>query len=235
MSHPPPTTPEQRQPRLRLLVAALGSFFVAAMVGTALAPTLVVAQPLLLIALNPVLRHLVLVANQVEPAAYFVVGALRLFGPDPFHYLLGRWYGDSALAWLERKSPRAGRVVRAVEAAFARAGLAILFLAPEGIICLLAGAARVRPVTFIALDIAGTVCTLTLVRLFGRRYEQGIQDVLDFVEGNIVTLTAASVVLVVCSALWRRRRAARGELSDTDAGSTRERDAGADGGADHDR
>jgi membrane protein DedA with SNARE-associated domain len=180
------------------------------MIGTALAPTLVVTQPLLLVALNPVLRHLVLVANQVEPAVFFVVGALRLFGPDPFHYLLGRWYGDTALSWLERKSPRAGRVVRAVEAAFARAGPVILFVAPEGIVCLLAGAARVRPVTFVAIDVAGTLCTLTVVRLFGRRYEQGIRDVLDFVEGNILALTLASVVLVVCSALWRRRRTQRG-------------------------
>jgi membrane protein DedA with SNARE-associated domain len=219
---------------LRLLVAALGSFFVAAMIGTALAPTLVVTEPLLLIALNPVLRHLVLVANQLEPAAYFVVGALRLFGPDPFHYLLGRWYGDSALVWLERKSPRAGRVVRAVETAFARAGLVILFVAPEGIICLLAGAARVRPLTFIALDVAGTFTMLALVRSFGRRYEQGIQGVLDFVEGNILVLTAASVVLVVASAVWRRRRSTRREPASPGSGSARERDAGADGGTDHD-
>jgi membrane protein DedA with SNARE-associated domain len=220
---------------LRLLVGALGSFFVAAMIGTALAPTLVVTQPLLLIALNPVLRHLVLVANQLEPAAYFVVGALRLFGPDPFHYLLGRWYGDSALTWLERKSPRAGRLVRAAESAFARAGLVLLFVAPEGIMCLLAGAARVRPLTFIALDMAGTFTTLALVRSFGRRYEQGIQGVLDFVEGNILVLTAGSVVLVVASALWRRRRSARRDAPGVEGRSAGERDAGADGSADHDR
>ncbi|HMJ12520.1 MAG TPA: hypothetical protein VK524_13945 [Polyangiaceae bacterium] len=203
----PRPSSEQRQPRLRLLIAALGTFFVAAMLGTAFAPTLVVSNPLLLIALNPVLRHLVLASNQVDAATFFAVAGLRLLGPDPFHYLLGLWYGPAALAWLERKSARAGRILRLVERAFARAGLLILFVAPEGIVCLLAGAARVPPWLFVTLDVAGTLCTLTLVRLFGRRYEQGIRGVLDFIEGNILALTVASVVLVVASALWRRRRA----------------------------
>jgi membrane protein DedA with SNARE-associated domain len=188
------------------LVAALGTFFSLALVGTALAPTLVVSHPLVLIALNPVLRHLVLVSNQVEALPFFVVATLRLLGPDPFQYLLGRWYGDVALLWLERKSRRTGRIVRRVEHAFSRAGLVLLFLAPEGILCILAGASRIRPATFVIVDLAGTLCTLALVRLFGRRYAEGIRGVLDFIEGNILMLTALSALAVIASALWRSRK-----------------------------
>ena len=191
---------------MRLLIAALGSFFALAMLGTAFAPKLLVEHPLLLVALNPVLRHLVLASNQIDALPFVLVGLLRLLGPDPFHYLLGRWYGDVAVEWIERRSPRSARAARFAERAFARAGLVLLFVSPEGIINVLAGAARVRPAVFLTLNVAGTLCMLMLVRAFGARYDAALGALLAFIQANVIGLTAASVIAVGVGVLLRRRR-----------------------------
>ena len=200
--------PRRRPVRLAWLLAPLGGFFVAALIGTALSPTLLIANPTALIALNPVPRHLVLTVNLIDPITFYAVAAARLFGPDPFHYLLGRLYGDQALVWVERRSARTGRLVRRLERWFERFGLLFLLVAPAGVVCLLAGAARVRPVTFVALNLAGTLAGLTLVRVLGERFAPAIESAIAFVQANVVALTVATVLLVAFSA-WRQQRRER--------------------------
>jgi membrane protein DedA with SNARE-associated domain len=199
---------ERRRLGLALVLTPLALFFGAAMIGTALAPKLLVEKPLLLVALNPVLRHLVLAANDIPPIPFYVVALLRLLGPDPFHYLLGRLYGDAALAWVERRSPRAGRFVRWVEGLFERWGLLVLLVAPEGVVCLLAGAAGVHPITFVAVDVLGTLGMLALVRLFGSAFAVPIEIVVNLIQANAILLTGVSIAAVAFEA-WRRRRRRR--------------------------
>jgi membrane protein DedA with SNARE-associated domain len=83
-----------------------------------------------------------------------------------------------------------------------------LLVAPAGVVCLLAGAARMRPAVFVAINLAGTLIGLTLVRLLGERFAATIESVVAFVQANVVALTVATVLLVAFGA-WRQQRRER--------------------------
>jgi membrane protein DedA with SNARE-associated domain len=177
--------------------------------GTALAPALLTDHPLVLMSLNPAPRHLVLATNSVDWIPFFVVALARLFFPDPFYYLLGRAFGADAIAWIERRSGTSGKWVRWLERLFARAGIVLLFVAPAGLMCVLAGASRMRPALFVTVNLLGTLTGLLLVRLFGAALAEQIEVVRQFVQANVVALTLFSVVAVLVSSWVRRRRARR--------------------------
>jgi membrane protein DedA with SNARE-associated domain len=211
-SGPLPSRTEERR-RRRRLAFALGPIAItslASITGTALAPTLLVSAPLALIALNPVTRHLVLASGDLSTGSFFAVALARLFLPDPFYYLIGRWYGADAVDWIERRAGGAGQLVRFVERAFSRAGYVVLFIAPMGLICVLAGAARIRPVWFVLIDLAGTLTAITLVRLFGDVFATPLAQVRDFVAANVIMLTVLSASVALGSEAVRRWRARRG-------------------------
>ena len=174
-----------------------------------LAPALIGEHPLWLVALNPVVRHLVLATNSVDALPFYAVALARLFASDPFYFLIGRDFGRDAIEWIERRSGGAGRLVRFLERLFARVGLLLVFVAPAGFVCVLAGAARVSPTLFVTVNLAGTLTGITLARLFGAALAEPIDAVKDFVEANVVVLTLASLALVVLSSVVRRRRARR--------------------------
>jgi membrane protein DedA with SNARE-associated domain len=201
----------RRRPRLPFLLVPIAGLVVASNVGSALAPSLVNDHPLTLLALDARNRHLVLVANSVDAVPYFVVGAVRLMLADPLFYLLGFFYGEPALRWLDRRGGSIGRFLRAVERFFAKASYPLVFLAPNNYICLFAGASRMPPPVFLALNLAGTLVRLTLFRLLGEALERPIDAVLDFIGRNQLPLTAVTVTVVVVQVLWDRRRGS-GEL-----------------------
>ena len=204
-----PLSPEEqsrRKRRLALLVAPLGFFLVLRTIGVALAPTLVKSSPIVLIVMAPLFRHLVLVSNSIDTATFFAVSIVSLFLVDPFGYMIGREYGEDALAWVERRSGRAGRLLRWGERLFERAGPVVLFFAPGPVVCMLAGAARMRVPVWAAINLTGTFCAVLVVRIFGEAYATWIEAILSFIEANVVLLTVVSIVFVVISTLLRRRQ-----------------------------
>ncbi len=93
-------------------------------------------------------------------------------------------YSDQALAWIEQRSLGTGRLVRRLERWFERAGLLILFAAPTGVACLLAGALRVNPVAFVVIEVLGTIAGITLIWLLGERFAEPIDSVMEFDPGE---------------------------------------------------
>lgn len=193
--------------KLTALLAPLGVLAVAGFTGTAFSPALLVQAPLALIALNPVYTHLILASNSIAAVPFYVVAVVRLFAADPFYFLIGREYGGAAIEWVERRSQLAGRVARFIERVFQRAGPVVLFVVPAGLVCVLAGASRMRTRTFVAIDLAGTLAVVFLVRAFGHAFADPIDSVRTFVQANILVLTAVSVLLVAASAIYRKRKA----------------------------
>ena len=110
-------------------------------VGDALAPKLVDEHPLLLIAMNARNRNLILVTNQLDAVSYYVVATLRLLLSDPLFFLIGYWYGDTALTWMEQRTKTYGTMLRQWERWFGKAAYPLVFIAPNNVICLFAGAA----------------------------------------------------------------------------------------------
>lgn len=173
-------------------------------------PVLLARAPLALVALSPLFRHLVLVAPLVDTLSLYAVGVPRHFLPDPFVYQLGREYGPAAVDWLQVNSPALGRLVRALERLFARVGPVALLVSPDIVVSTLAGVARVRPATFVAMNIAGTFATVSVAKFFGETFEAQIRELTAFFQRNLALVTVASVLLVLgMNALSARGRGSR--------------------------
>lgn len=195
-----------RRRRLTLLLAPIVVLVVASNLGSAFFPTLAANHPLLLIALNSQNRHLVAVVNEVDPVAFYVVGSLRLLLSDPLFYLLGWWYGDGAISWMERKSPRIGEFLRQAEGLFGKAAYVLVFVAPNNYVCLFAGASRMPPAAFVAVNVAGTVARLTAIRIVGKAFASPLDALIDFLRRYQWQATAVTVALVLIQVIWDRRR-----------------------------
>lgn len=191
---------------LTITVAGIGVLVVCAYVGDALTTTWADENPLALIALNSRTRILVLTTNQLDPVSYYLVASLRLLVSDPLFFLLGVWYGDSAIRWVERKSPTYGELFRNAEGWFGTAAYPLVVIMPNNWICLLAGAAGMSIPAFFVLNLVGTVGRLYLIRVLGATFESSIDDVLGFFRDYRLELFLASVALVGIFVLFEFRR-----------------------------
>lgn len=213
--HPPPLDHPPRHPvgrrRLVMLIAPIVGLIIASNVGDALATTLATTNPLALIALNARNRNLVLVTNELDAVSYYVVATARLLVSDPLFFLLGYWYGDAAVTWMERRTRTWGSTMRQVERWFGKAAYPLVFIAPNNVICLMAGAAGMSVAGFLLTNLAGTVLRLYLIRRVGETFEAPIDDVLGFLAEYRIPLLILSVAMVTAISLFELRRG-EGEL-----------------------
>jgi len=144
--------PKPSRRTLVLLVAPIVVITSLGFVATAFTPALAARHPLLLIALDARNRFLVL-ARGVDLVPFVVVAVLRRSLSDPLFYLLGRFYGEGALRWLERKGG-GGQLVVITEKFFHRAGYPMVFLFPGAIVCALAGQTGMAPAGFVIANVA---------------------------------------------------------------------------------
>lgn len=198
--------PRHSRRTLTLLVAPIIVLIVAANVGDALATTLAPTHPLVLIALNSRNRNLVLVTNQLDALSYYGVATFRLLLSDPLFFLLGAWYGERAVQWMEQRTRSFGSTLRQMERWFGRAAYPVVFLAPNNIVCLLAGAAGMSVAGFLVVNLAGTLVRLYLIRRVGEAFEAPIDDLLGFLSDYRLPLLVLSVVIVGATSLWELRK-----------------------------
>ncbi len=189
----------------------IAALVVAAYVGDALTTTWADRHPLLLTLLNARNRVLLLTTNQLDPWSYYLAAGFRLIASDPLFYLLGRWYGDAMVAWVERRSQTFGEQVRLYEQAFAKAAYPLVMLAPNAYVCVFAGASGMPLGVFFALNIAGTMIRLYLIRRLGEAFESPIDSVLDFFARYRLPLFVLSVALIVFI-VWNDRRQGKSEI-----------------------
>jgi membrane protein DedA with SNARE-associated domain len=197
--------------QLAFVVTPIVALIVAAYVGDALTTTWADRHPLLLTLLNARSRILVLTTNQLDAVSYYLAAGLRLLASDPLFYLLGRWYGDAMVVWVEKRSKTFGEQVRLYERAFAKAAYPLVFIAPNPYICLFAGASGMALPSFFTLNIAGTMARLYLIRRLGQTFDEPIQAVLRFFARYRLPLFVFSVGLVVFI-LWNDRRHGKNEI-----------------------
>jgi membrane protein DedA with SNARE-associated domain len=200
---PPPSRPSRR--RAALVITPIIVLVACSNLGNAFFPTLVTEHPLALIALAPTNRNFVLVASRVDPVSYYGVGFLRLLAPDPFFFILGRWYGESAISWMERRTPTFGQIMRTLERWFAKARLPLVTAVPNNPVCLLAGAAAMSVALFVVLDIVGTIGRLVLLRIVGDIFATPIAWFVNLVSQYRLPLLALTVTIVAVTSIreWR--------------------------------
>ena len=190
---------------LTLLTVPIVALIVLSNVGDAMAPSLVDKHPLLLLAMNSRNRNLILATNQLSAIPYYLVATLRLLAPRPLFFLIGLWYGDAALVWMERKTKTLGTTMRRWEGWFGKAAYPIIFISPNQYVCLFAGAAAMNVPGFFLTTIAGTLVRLYLIRLLGSTFDAPIQHVLRFIGDHRTPLLVLSVALTLVFVLAELR------------------------------
>lgn len=202
------TGPEQqRVRRCVLLLAVLGS---GSLAGVASSLYLVNAYPLLLVALSPLGRHLLLVAPVVDPSAFVAVAVMRrtiFFLPC---FLLGRTLGPAALSWIEARAAYFARFVRWLERIFARAPRLVVPVLPGPTVSVLAGISGMRLRVFVPLVVLGTLVRLLLFLYFGDWLSAPLEALRALIYAYWIPGTVGIVTIIAVRRWWRRRPAAAG-------------------------
>jgi membrane protein DedA with SNARE-associated domain len=190
---------------LTLFLVPVSVLAIAGIVANALFPTLVADAPSLVPALTTRADRLLLVAPLVPGEVFLSVALVRELIGDPLFYLFGRRYGDVGIRWLERRSGPDAKWLRTVERVFRRAAYVVVAVWPINVVCLLAGATKMRPLAFFSLNLTGTILRITLIYYLGDLFEDPLRDIAAFITRYQWYLTPITFVLVAVS-LWRQGR-----------------------------
>ncbi|HEX7168874.1 MAG TPA: hypothetical protein VF230_17990 [Acidimicrobiales bacterium] len=209
-----PAKPNRR--RLTLILIPIVTLTVLAYIGDIFNAGLVERHPLWLISLNTRKRYLALVVPHTSVLSFFVVGTVRQLLSDPLFYLLGRWYGDTGVRWLEKKMGEGGSMVRFMERGFAKASWPMVALFPNSLICMLAGASGMPVWLFFLLNLGGTLATMAVLRAFGNVFETPLVAVTGFLDRYRWWIIAFSAVIVVLNVVMQKMQG-RSELESVKA------------------
>ncbi len=194
-------SPEQWKLARRCL-SLLGLFSTGTLIGVLFSLYLVGHYPLLLIALSPIWRHLIVVAPTVHPLAFVVVAVSRRMAFGIACFYLGRALGPTAIDWLETRAPRAARFYRWLDRVFKRASHLVVFLMPGPGVSALAGSARMSAPAFVLLIALGLSLRMIIVIALGEYFRQPIEALLGLINDYWIPGT---ILLVLAVALYRWR------------------------------
>ncbi|MGH9223616.1 MAG: DedA family protein [Acidimicrobiales bacterium] len=194
--------PKLPRKKLVLIVAPIVVLAIVGTVTTALTPALAAKHPLLLIMLEARNRNLIL-AREVDFLPFLLVAILRRTLTDPLYFLLGWYYGDAAVRWLEVKAGLQD-YARLMEKVFRKASYPAVFLFPGAVVCALAGVVRMRFPVFLAVNFAGTLTAVIALKAFGDVFASPVEAIVGFFDRNLLVTTAISIVLVTLSVLAGR-------------------------------
>ena len=170
--------------------------------------------PLLLIALSPLGRHLILVAPIVNPYAFVAVAVSRRAALSVPCFYLGRALGPIAVQWLEWRSARAGQAIRWLERLFRRfekASFALVFLFPGPAMSTIAGDSGMRSSVYLSMVIAGLVVRMLLTLWIADWPRGPIEIVVGWIGQYWVPGT---IVLVAGIAFYQWRQSVRSARAD---------------------
>jgi membrane protein DedA with SNARE-associated domain len=206
-SEPPPAaTPRPDRRKLTMILVPIVVLTALAYVGDGFAAGLVKRHPLWLIALNTRKRYLALVVPHTDPIPYYLVGTIRQVMSDPLFFLIGRWYGDAGVRWLERKMGEGGSMVRFMERGFAKAAWPMVAIFPNALICMLAGASAMPTSLFLVLNVGGTVVAMVLLRTVGDVFGAPLRAFTNFLDRYRWPIIAVSVALVLLNIVLNRKK-----------------------------
>ena len=86
---------------------------------------------------------------------------------------------------------------------------------PINVVCLLAGATKMRPLPFFSLNITGTVVRITLIYYVGDLLADPLREVASFITKYQWYLTPITFLLVAVS-LWSQGQRGRGPVETVD-------------------
>jgi membrane protein DedA with SNARE-associated domain len=200
---------------LTLFLIPVTVLAVAGIVANAIFPTLLSDAPSLIPAMTTRADRLLLAAPLLPGEVFLSVALIRELVGDPLFYLFGRRYGDVGIRWIERRSGPDARALRTVERVFRRGAYVVVAVWPINVVCLLAGATKMRPLPFFALNITGTFVRISLIFVLGDLLSEPLLDIASFISRYQWYLTPITFLLVAGS-LWRQGRKGRGPVESVD-------------------
>jgi len=192
---------------VRICLTVLAVLGTGSLVGVAFSLYLVEESPLLLIALSPLGRHFVLVAPNVDPVAFVLVGGARRLVFYLACFFLGRALGPVGLVWIETRAAYFGRFVRWLEGVFQRGGHVVVLLMAGPTTSTLAGISRMGVGAFVVLASISLFFRLVVLFAFAEAFREPIEAILDWIAEYRLPGTVVLVVGIVAWQAWRRRRA----------------------------
>lgn len=203
-----PASPTATHPRwlLPLLGGLIVLLVIATNVGNAVWASWVESNPIGLLALNSSNKYLLATSVSSSLLPFVVVGTVRLLLPDPLFYAIGYLYGDRALHWARDVFPGSKQLIEQVHAddGVIRSVLNVLVVvAPNNLVCLIAGVTRFPVRRFVVLNVVGTVGRVLLMRWIGLLFEDQIESLLDVVARYQQWFLIGSIVLVVAYVAWQ--------------------------------
>ena len=109
------------------------------------------------------------------------------------YFLLGRWYGDRSLRWLEARSGNALRPVLWIERTFHRARVPVTFVFPGNVSALLAGADGMPVVVYFGVALVSVALRLWAVRALAAVLRGPLLDVVSWIGDHQLWLTVVSI------------------------------------------
>ncbi len=186
----------------RRCLSVLGVLSTGTLIGVVFSLYLVGHYPLLLIAISPIWRHLIVVAPTVHPVAFVLVAVSRRMAFAIACFYLGRALGPTAIDWLEARAPRAARFYRWLDRVFKRASHLVVFLMPGPGVSALAGSAGMRAPVFGLLIALGLSLRMVIVVALGDYFREPIEVLLGLINDYWIPGT---ILLVLAVALYRWR------------------------------
>jgi membrane protein DedA with SNARE-associated domain len=189
-----------------VVVGACIALVIVTWVGDLFLSVLVDQHPAVFITLNSRNRNLVLAKEYLDWWTFFGIGAVRLLISDPLFFLLGRWYGDAGIRWIEKRSATYGPLARKAEQWFGKASYPLILVAPNNYICLFAGASGMGVGVFLVLNVVGTFARLAVLWVFGDVFNGPLDWLRELITENRLLVFGISFVLVASSIYFDRKQ-----------------------------
>jgi membrane protein DedA with SNARE-associated domain len=185
------------------ILAVLGS---GSLFGVAFWFWLANNAPLLLVALSPLGRHIMLAAPITNHALLVVVSVLRRMCFYGASFQLGKGLGPAGVTWIEARAGRFGRYVVWVERLFARWSKAVVLLAPGPTTSMLAGMSGMPLRIYVPLAATGLTLRVIAMVVLAEYLREPILSILAWVQAHWVEGTAVMVAGVLIYQWIRIRR-----------------------------
>jgi hypothetical protein len=193
-------------PLSRILIAGIGALFGLSTLGMAFAPYLAVRFPLLLIALNPWPRHVILVAPHTPMIPLVLIASLRGLCSAIVAYEVGIHYGPRGIELFERRSPRLANFLRAFERIFSRAAPVFLFVSPGPMTSTLAAVSGNSRLVTWGISWIGFGFWAFVNYKVGDFLKPWTAPILKFIQSYLLETTIACAVLVLGYQWLARKR-----------------------------
>ncbi len=173
--------------------------------GTNLGPALVDERPRLVLLLSSRNRNLFGAAPYIDAPSFFAIGFARILLAAVALYLVGRWYGDATVRWVERRAGGMPAEVRWIERVVARSQtLAVLVFPGSNVVNALVGHAKMPPRRHLGLVAVGIAAKLAFYWWLGDVFESQIRAAIAWIDRWQWWVVAALFALSTLRSIRRR-------------------------------